>query len=765
MIKADIKYGLEGAFKVDTYDKQGNLTESTDWFNNFITQTGLMYPYTYSFANCFRFLTIGTNMSNVANYGAQAGHATTGCADPISSFWAAGDQGDHRQDGRWIGHTAYETGELSSACFTQMTDNGPIFFRAWSVPTGGATVSVQEGSLNIGEFMVSPSSGGDPTGRYAFSRIIRPLILKAGYRAVVSYQLRVNIQNAKLSFISGGTFDTGNANISTDEDMVKEWGKLSGYFRQTWCGLSMVDKWGASFITKYGNGMEPSIVDFSNYYIYFSPDNAQFDVDSIYGSTQLNQANAWSTDGTMTPIGFSKRGESLLMSPLTRDLGTSEQQKELFYGKEQVETTVPETETPFNTRLGSEGKPLDTANLYKYNTPIDYSSTDPQFNYQNVTKFVIAQDNTISFANVGGSGIRLDRGNYYHEKAMFSTRLFRLPMDAVSYPQNAYTGRRKNVTRKAVFTPSNALGYNTRYGSMTYAFKVPNASDTANNYTFYPTIDALFYDTSGRSMLQHYRCVSGIYLTARGSGLVSADMDVVFEDDSTAYPMISRWMGFKTIHGPIVNGGFVNSGNFSTIQSGNIYTGAPFGTNPNPAYSTSGNTNYRDPSYHPSSGWGCVYGFNRYVTTGNYTTGFGRFDIGIADHNTGISGDSHIGKLYWPNVYGKKYKVKFSNIVFSGAGGVLAEAGQSDAALAAIGFQRPSGELLSYDAIGISGYRLLPNYAEATLPDEGGITVDTYVPVLGGTYPGFSVDNGLELYFDVIWSSPCGSALECGEPS
>ena len=64
-MKANTEYGLEGSFKVDFFDRAGKLIDSTDYFSNFITYSGLIYPLTYHFPECFRFLSIGT--SNAAN--------------------------------------------------------------------------------------------------------------------------------------------------------------------------------------------------------------------------------------------------------------------------------------------------------------------------------------------------------------------------------------------------------------------------------------------------------------------------------------------------------------------------------------------------------------------------------------------------------------------------------------------------------------------------------------------------------------------------
>jgi len=146
--------------------------------------------------------------------------------------------------------------------------------------------------------------------------------------------------------------------------------------------------------------------------------------------------------------------------------------------------------------------------------------------------------------------------------------------------------------------------------------------------------------------------------------------------------------------------------------------------------------------------------------------------VGIMDHNTGISGDNATGQLYWPNVFGNPLSVVFSDIIFSGYGsgpnnGPYPDSNASDAVLAASGFARPSGIVFSFDAIGPTGYRLLPNYGVGNVIDILGTGANKYTPTLGysgGCLPGLSSDNGLEVYLDIIWGSSCGNAQECQEP-
>src|ERR1700761_9732486 len=108
-MKSQINYGLQGAFKVDLFSG-GQFMETTDWFSNFITHTGLSYPSIYAFADCFRYLSIGSD-SSTANFGFSASNLgqqpTTGLSAPFLTFnTSAGTQ-----PGTYMGWQAYEIGE------------------------------------------------------------------------------------------------------------------------------------------------------------------------------------------------------------------------------------------------------------------------------------------------------------------------------------------------------------------------------------------------------------------------------------------------------------------------------------------------------------------------------------------------------------------------------------------------------------------------------------------------------------------------------
>ena len=783
MIKANIEYGLRGAFKVDTFDAKGNFVESTDWFDNFITQTGLMYPTIYSFANCFRFLTIGSSNSNNQGGTAGVGTDTTGCYTPFTSFTTSDG---NTQNGTWMGYKAYETGVLgNSTCQTVFDASGLRFYRAWSVPSGGAGITVNQagGYLNLQEFAVSPSSGGDPLGCNAFSRVQRSLPIANGYRAIVSYQLYISVKNYKTTPFPSGTFITGNADITNDSDLITQWGNLSGFYRQVMPGLNCIDYYGVTFTPKYGCGMEPSLTNLDQYFLYFSPDNGAFDVYPTSGGATSGSATAWSSEGVMATL-----PPTVVLNKVRSSLPASDAgMNDLFYGVTQQYTDIPTLITPFNIRLGSNANPLLTADVRDYSKNLGDNGeyNDANFNYQE-SRFVNASGEYISFATPGGSGLNTARSANYQQKAIFSTRIYRLPMNTGEFAYgtasnyNMWTGRKKNITRKAIFAPASSLGYNTRFGSMVFSYLAD--SSNAGNYTFYPIMDSLFYDTSGLAMMQHYRLISGIYLTQRGSGVANCVVSI-----NPSGPNINKLINRKTFQGPLSGyvqvPGWVLDSTGVSYRFGNLISGYN-GTGIPGLGGVSGNSSYNSSfgTYGVLSGWGAVIGFvgddwnNPNDPIFSIDTWY---DQGIAEHPTGMGGLEPTGgnpsSLYWPYVHvgptaadiTNRLHVDFHDIVFTSGGATPVlwpdskDAPISDALLATrSGFCRPTGYILHYDYIGSSGYRLLPNYDSAKISRNNNL----YYPEIGGALPAFSFDNGMEVYWDISWASDCGVSTNCLPP-
>ena len=82
-MNTSINCGLKGQYKVDIFrggGKSREFVESTDWFSNDITNVGLNYPFTYPFAKCFMFLSLGSGYSNANN------RNSTGLGTGLGSF-------------------------------------------------------------------------------------------------------------------------------------------------------------------------------------------------------------------------------------------------------------------------------------------------------------------------------------------------------------------------------------------------------------------------------------------------------------------------------------------------------------------------------------------------------------------------------------------------------------------------------------------------------------------------------------------------------
>jgi len=308
-IKQNVKYALEGKFKVDIYNKEGKLIESTDWFNNFITPTGLSYIYKYNFADCFRFLSLGNGTAQNSGNKDGTGPGTTGLSSPIpfvltnlgydtSITGYPGVVNPNSWSGalslQYIGPWGYAVG---AGITEELT--GPRFYRAWRIPyyqQEGSPTLITGGDLQVQEFSVFPSSGEDPTGRYAFSRVRKPVTIPNGTYAYVSYQLAINLTSNIIQPLTGGTFNTGNADVSFESLQVGEWAKLSGNYRQVYHGLAWIDANGASLVPQYGAIMEPSCTGLHEARFYLSPDNGQFDV-STTGGAQSDESSAYAADG------------------------------------------------------------------------------------------------------------------------------------------------------------------------------------------------------------------------------------------------------------------------------------------------------------------------------------------------------------------------------------------------------------------------------------------------------------------------------------
>ena len=672
-IQQNIEYGLQGQFKVDVYNREGEMIDTTDYFTNFITQTGLNYPLYYNFSDCFRYLTLGRNG------GANTMDVTGLLPAPtyVTSLVKNYDTNTvSYQDWAYLGDSHLDKKSSSSAgsCGTIIGADGPSFYRGWKLPTGDNVFT--EGQTTISEFMVSPSTGTDETGRFAFSRVPRSVSIPSGTRTIVTYMLNVKIKHTGVNYFHEGTFNTGQAEISEQEHLVESFGSLSGYYRQCYHGLRCVDNQGRTFIPKYGDPMEPSNVRLTDLAIYFSPDNSQFEVNP-HGGGQSSVEKAYATDG-------------LCALSFNHDLAEN--------------ANVGDDEIHNNAKMAISSIPSDTSSAFEHHYNIRLNAPGDErpprlTNYQVATNQSVNLNNSkydyttmgtdgnsaVSMATFGQEGLRpgeFDRGF----KAAFSSMMSNLGVNITDF-----TGRRRNLVRKAFITPINAMGHNTRFGSLVYAFK--------NGSSYWPAVDCMFFDTSGRSVMQHYRVFSGCHLTERGKGIIKSTL--------TTDPSTQGGFTVESVQGPVVydtNLGISDitghSGFYEETKSWNSNTYS-WQTDPATAVRISGAITAGTTVPGDTGAFGKVtvdsteyYGVGAIQGHLNPTS----FDYGVADHRVEIKDkDGNIvrsavntppktagtdGKgydfstddIYWPSVQDGKLNFKVDNLHYYHAGlGVLAD--------------------------------------------------------------------------------------------
>lgn len=504
------EYGLEGAFKVDIYNGDGALSESTDFFNNFITTTGLYYPTTYAFADCFRFLSLG-NLSSGNTM------ATTGLFSQPYRLGAVDRNTRITQPTQEVSYWGYNNYEKNS-CGTQLEADGPVFFRAWKIPSGTNDTSAD---VVLREFMVSPSSGADPSGNCAFSRVTRYVKIPKGSSAVVTYRLKVRNKNSTATFFDAGTFKTGNADPEST-DVCNIFNNLQGYYKHVYHGLRCIDRRGVTFIPKYGDGMEPSLRKFSSKLVCtLSPDNSQFSVNPTGGS-QSNESQSYLADGLHK-----------LTYGLQHNVADSNVEVEDVYNfsKAQLDASLPVTIANIGSapikNIRVRGKaPICTD--FKTKTDFDYSTL----------AINDASPLTSSFATPGKSGYS-DSALEPLAYALKSTFCENLPFDKA-----VQTGRKKTLTRKNYFPPVRNYGKNHRFGSFTLGFADVAEGADAEGKDTWPIIDGLFIDSSGRATQQHYRQITGVSLTSRGQNVKIAKL-------ITNVPTLNSSFELNCIMGPV----------------------------------------------------------------------------------------------------------------------------------------------------------------------------------------------------------------------
>ena len=509
-MKANTEYGLEGAFKVDTFNGGGKLVDTTNYFSNFITTSGLAYPLTKHFAECFRFLTIGnSNAANSINTTGLLGEPTS--FKVIDVFDGASYGTQNTAD---LGPAYYSKGN----CGSFIHKDGPTYYRAWKIPSGDDSVMAED--VTFKEFLVMPSSGSDPSGNVAFSRVAREVTIRSGASAIVSYRLKMKTQSTGINYLTG--FNTTQADLE-DGELVTLWNTgTTGHYRQVYHGLAAIDMNGNTFIPKFGDAMEPACRNFAQLVAYFSPDNSQFDCSVTGGSGSLS--NSYKADGLLN-VAFAHDYTEVIIqgNPVTYNF------------KNDVISTHP------------------TSDIKNYVKDIRYKSVkDP--NYLDFTDDAIITSYEAPFSKTNVSVASPGKLGYddelidFRNKATFSTEVIPLRFN----PNSGQQQRKKTITRRAIFTPVKSYGYNTRYGSFVYAFK--NAGD------YWPVVDCLFSNNSGQLLMDHFREITGVHFNSKGSGVSAVSGRMVLSPESFGkfnYELLVDSSGLLT--GFVKNSNYLNS--------------------------------------------------------------------------------------------------------------------------------------------------------------------------------------------------------------
>lgn len=146
-----INLKLQGQFKFDLYRPNGELIKSSDYVDNFITNSGVLYPYHFAFADCFRFLSVGVGQTQ-NSISSDGGFPTTGLASPIADYTYIGCRSKWDEGKESSFYT--QPGNFGAGCGNINNDSGVSLIRQWTLPdnTGGTFLA----DTTFREFMVSP---------------------------------------------------------------------------------------------------------------------------------------------------------------------------------------------------------------------------------------------------------------------------------------------------------------------------------------------------------------------------------------------------------------------------------------------------------------------------------------------------------------------------------------------------------------------------------------------------------------------------------
>ena len=856
-----INCGLKGSYKVDIFSGK-ELMSTTDWFSNNITNTGLTYPFTFPFARCFMYLSLGSGRFGVPSATGCTGFGDDRSMEGIDHLITTGIasytvENSTAQPGQYIGWQAYAI-EYPSACGTTFTPYGVEMSRGWKIPSGADLVLKDQ--LDIHSLMLSPTDNSNLTGKYAFSLVNQVVSIPGGCNATIYYKLSLNFpEYYNLGTIFSGVngqFNTGNASMPTamDTGLVSGWTKVSGIYKQIFPGLQVVNNNGACVVLGYGDQMEPSRVRCTNANFYFSPDISEFST-SPYGTGNIDSSTSGLECAAYNSNGLSANFYEYIKYLKSNGITTHEtvEMPAASAGSENAYYLSGESDSQssYSISLGMESDNLPINGTISL-SPVDihlkdiknisgYNTTIPGFKY-NSTSYINAQSIPINYATPGVDGwdhLWLNRG----QPAIFSTSLRRKPVVTGA-------GRSQSVTKFARVSPIQAPGYNSRYGSLVLAY-APDALTAPDSSLLYPYMEYLFYDISGRGAnCPHYRIIPEIYMVDRGTGVLQAIFTISGSgqgiDGSSMSPIQRLWSvtGFmgpyssSNISGLDINyssnfsDGILFSGNapLSSLMgdfNGDCGYGAVYGIKPRDAnynnlpYDTclldkpnSGVFLGRAPEATGETGLLCWPNSDNkislFITGMKYSGSIsGGANVSFTDYDDLIIGDNYqfVNDITWSETgiinrtsgtnnsvgiftgignmkpitmsfltvgsrgmitgykVGQPYRGFGSGIsgssfsiyrysggaAISGSGIAFQNFLSGDMRLSPTNFKKPIGRIHHLETFSGSGYRLLPNFADANInfQDSGS---NVYQPTRGGSFPGMSMENGMELYFDFTWS-------------
>lgn len=443
---------LNGHFKVDVYNQEGVLTDTTNYFNNFITSTGLSYPFDIPFADCFKCLSVGSgnNLNTMETTGVHSGI-------PLCSFL---------------------TGFIDEGCKSIVHRSGVEMYRAWRVPAKDFFLK----ETTISELAVSPSDGSSTStlkgnrGAVAFSRVLKNVTIEEGNFASITYKLNFIVDTSVKTFGPFIGLTTPNQDYGShvlwqtltgkskllhqgirfvaDEKDVKEYNDLHGNTQLTI---------GKTFISDLGEPLEPSakVAGESDWYAYFSTDNTQFMTEPWWGGKiRTGFFKPWNTNGINMASGFSdfywdiktqisdsKTSTNYYSEQKTPTIEDHRKDKERLKQFKAYRTTGAKIPDPFPGPSGSIFKEISATQMDQFgygvqNIVTSYSSDFvvtqgayiPESRTRHITRAASWQHKNVNLDGDPGAFIKYKSLVFKHKNYAFMDSLFG-SRDMVNYPQ------------------------------------------------------------------------------------------------------------------------------------------------------------------------------------------------------------------------------------------------------------------------------------------------------------------------------------------